>query len=428
MNTRPRAEARPDPLDAIAVRRHLHRRPEIGFLEIETADLAWNILSDLGWRLRGGGDLVDVHDHPGLPSRDELDAAAQRATTQGVPESSVQRFSDGNTAFVAELRGARPGPLIALRVDMDALPIQESRHRGHDPAAQGFDSTIDGAMHACGHDGHVAIALRAAALLSDRRFAGIVRLLFQPAEEGVRGAAPMVAAGLVDDVDVLLAVHLGFGTPDGCVAAATELYGTSKLRAEFTGVAAHASGAPEQGRSALVAAASAVLGLHALPRYATATTRVNVGALHAPGAANIVNAHAVLDAEVRADAAAEHDDLERRARAVLHGAAAMHGVTVDITRTGWATSATTDGAILARVETLAPNCGLRLLPPRPLRASDDATLFMRHVQERDGLAGYLLMGAGTYGPHHSPTFDLDEAVLTPAADLLATLIRSLEDH
>ncbi|MEW1848037.1 amidohydrolase, partial [Nonomuraea angiospora] len=388
-------------------RRRLHRRPEPGFLEIETADLAWGLLAGLGWRLRGGGDLVDVRDHPGLPSRDELDAAVRRAAAQGVAAASVHRFRDGNTAFVAELRGTRPGPLIALRVDMDALPIQESRSGGHHPAARGFGSDIDGVMHACGHDGHLAIALRAAALLSDRRFAGTVRLLFQPAEEGVRGAAPMLAAGLVDDVDVLLAVHLGFGTPDGCVAAATELYGTSKLRAEFTGVAAHASGAPEQGRSALLAAASAVLGLHALPRYATATTRVNVGTLHAPGAANIVNAHAVLGAEVRAG-----------------GAAAMHGVTVDVARTGWATSAATDDAILGRVETLAPSHGLRLLPPRPLRASDDATLFMRHVQERDGLAGYLLVGAGTYGPHHSPTFDLDEAALAPAADLLAALIRS----
>ncbi|MFF0320774.1 amidohydrolase [Nonomuraea angiospora] len=407
MSTGRRPEALPDPLDASAVRRRLHRRPEPGFLEIETADLAWGLLAGLGWRLRGGGDLVDVRDHPGLPSRDELDAAVRRAAAQGVAAASVHRFRDGNTAFVAELRGTRPGPLIALRVDMDALPIQESRSGGHHPAARGFGSDIDGVMHACGHDGHLAIALRAAALLSDRRFAGTVRLLFQPAEEGVRGAAPMLAAGLVDDVDVLLAVHLGFGTPDGCVAAATELYGTSKLRAEFTGVAAHASGAPEQGRSALLAAASAVLGLHALPRYATATTRVNVGTLHAPGAANIVNAHAVLGAEVRAG-----------------GAAAMHGVTVDVARTGWATSAATDDAILGRVETLAPSHGLRLLPPRPLRASDDATLFMRHVQERDGLAGYLLVGAGTYGPHHSPTFDLDEAALAPAADLLAALIRS----
>ena len=75
------SEARPDPLDATAVRRHLHRRPEIGFLEIETADLAWSVLSDLGWQLRGGRDLVDVHDHPGMPSRDELDAAAQRVPT-----------------------------------------------------------------------------------------------------------------------------------------------------------------------------------------------------------------------------------------------------------------------------------------------------------------------------------------------------------
>ncbi|MGW0203778.1 hypothetical protein, partial [Nonomuraea sp. NPDC003201] len=76
MSTRRRSGARPDPLDATAVRRQLHRRPEVGFLEIETADLAWSLLSGLGWRLRGGGDLVDVHDHPGLPGRDELDAAA----------------------------------------------------------------------------------------------------------------------------------------------------------------------------------------------------------------------------------------------------------------------------------------------------------------------------------------------------------------
>lgn len=424
MADRAAAEVAPHPRNSSAVRRALHAFPETGFAEIRTADLLWRTLHDLGWAL-SGGDLVDVAGYAGLPPEPELAAAAAAARTQGVGAAAVDRFAGGRTAFVAELAGARPGPTVALRVDMDALPVQESTAPGHRPAANGFASRNPGRMHACGHDGHMAIALRlAAGLAADRDFPGTVRLLLQPAEEGVRGAAPMVEAGLCADVDVLLAVHLGFGMPLGQVGPATDLFATTKLRAEFTGVAAHASGAPEQGRSALLAAAGATLALHGLPRHSGTPTRVNVGTLHAGGGANIVSAHAVLEAEVRAGTAEALDGLERRALAVLDGAAAMQGVTVTTARTGRATSAESDAALVAALGEHADRRGLRFRrEPHALRASDDASLMMRAVQAAGGLAAYLLVGSGDFGPHHSPTFDMEEAALPPAADLLEAAIR-----
>ncbi len=222
---------------------------------------------------------------------------------------------DGHTAVVAELAGDRPGPTVALRFDMDALPLVESADPRHFPTANGFRSAYEGVMHACGHDGHVAIGIALAGLLADRRFPGRVRLLFQPAEEGVRGARAMAAAGAVDGVDVFYATHLGMGLPVAAVAAATTgRFATGKFVARFTGRAAHASGSPESGRNALIAAATAALNVQALPRFAAADTRVNVGRLVAGTAANIVPAQAELAFEVRSTDSAVLAELARRGR------------------------------------------------------------------------------------------------------------------
>lgn len=407
------------------VRRAIHAMPELGFCEIRTADLAWRTLEQLGWSLTGGTSLVDIAGYAGLPIAAELDDARAEARAHGVDEQSMERFGGGATAFLAELEGDRPGPTIAIRIDMDALPLTESSHRDHRPAAEGFASRYSGRMHACGHDGHIAVGLRIAAGLSaDRNFAGRVRLILQPAEEGVRGAAPLVAAGVCDDVDVFLALHLGFGTPLGAVAPATELYATTKLQTVFTGKASHASKAPEDGRNALLAAASATLSLHALAPFASAPTRVNVGSLIAPGAPNIVPALATLHAEVRAATAPAHAELEKRALAVFSGAAAMHGVEVTTVITGRAETARNDGAILNATRQSAEASRLAFLAPHPLGASDDATLMMNRVQDLGGQAAYLLVGSGDFGPHHSPTFDLDESSLETGATLVETMIRA----
>lgn len=204
-----------DVTDVVAVRRDLHAHPELGFTEIRTAARVDTALRDLGWDVRSGREVFDATGLPGLPEAAVLEHAAGRAAAEGVPEDLVTRFSGGCTAVVADLRGDRPGPRVALRFDMDALPITEASAGDHPPIRRGFASRHPGVMHACGHDGHVAIGLALAAALSTRDFPGTVRLLFQPAEEGVRGAQPMVAAGVCADVDVLLAVHLGFGLPSG---------------------------------------------------------------------------------------------------------------------------------------------------------------------------------------------------------------------
>jgi len=419
------ADTLPDPTDARAVRRTIHAFPELGFCEIRTANLAWRTLESLGWVLTGGTSLVDVDGYAGLPGESELETACAEARAQGVDHQSIDRFGGGATAFIAELSGNRPGPTVALRVDMDALPVAESRHPDHRPAAEGFASRNAGRMHACGHDGHVAIGLRVAAGLSaDRDFPGRVRLILQPAEEGVRGAAPMVAAGVCDDVDTMLALHLGFGASLGSVAPATDLYATTKLRAEFIGKASHASNAPEEGRNALLAAASAILSLHGLPPFASTPTRVNVGTLLSEGAPNIIPARAILHAEVRAGIAAVHEELERRALAVLSGAAAMQGVEVRTSQTGRATTATNDRVVLAVIEEVSETVDLIVGAPQPLRASDDATLMMNRVQDLGGHAAYILIGSGDFGAHHSPTFDIDESALEHGAHLIEAVVRA----
>jgi aminobenzoyl-glutamate utilization protein A len=278
-------------------------------------------------------------------------------------------------------------------------------------------------MHACGHDGHVAIGLALAAALSTRDFPGSVRMLFQPAEEGVRGAQPMVAAGACAEVDVLLAIHLAFGLPSGLLApAATELIATSKYLARFTGRAAHAAKAPEQGRNALLAAATATLNLHALPRFADAVTRVNVGRLQAGVAANVIAGEAELAYETRADSADVASELARRAEVVVRAAAEMHEVDFELIRTGYATAATTDPAVACALTTAAEGLA-EVRATHPLGASDDASLLMRAVQEAGGVAGYAIVGSDSPGPPHSPQFDVDEAVLPVAVSWLERVVK-----
>ncbi|HEY3682689.1 MAG TPA: amidohydrolase [Streptosporangiaceae bacterium] len=412
-----------DPRDVVAVRRDLHAHPEPGFAEIRTAAAVATALAGLGWSVRAGREVADVRGVAGLPPEAELAAGAERAAAAGVPADLVRRLSGGHTAVVAELAGDRPGPLVALRHDMDALPVREPAEAGHRPYDLGFASRHPGVMHACGHDGHVAMGVALAAALADRDFPGRVRLVFQPAEEGVRGAAPLVDAGVCAGVDAFLAVHLGFGLPSGaCAGAATELHATTKTRVRFTGRAAHAAKAPEQGRNALLAAATAALNLHALPRFAGAATRVNVGRLIAGTAANIVAADAELHYETRADRTDTAAELQRRAAAIVAAAAAMHEVTAESVATGRATAAATDARVADAVRAAASGL-VDVRASHPLGASDDASLLMDAVRAGGGVAGYAVLGADSPGPPHSPAFDIDEDVLPVGVRLLERLVR-----
>lgn len=413
-------------MNIVERRRQLHAWPEQGFTEFWTAATVIEVLRGLGYDVRWGKQASDLSEVLGLPTADELDLAAERAVARGADRELVETLVDGGTGIVADLTGNHPGGLTALRFDMDALPVQEASDSGHRPAQEGFRSQIEGQMHACGHDGHVAIGLELATRLADRDFPGTVRLVFQAAEEGGRGSAPLVAGGAMSGVDRFVALHLGLGLPVGTFSAGSVgFFANAKYKAVFTGAAAHAAAAPDKGRNALLGAASALLQIHALPRFAEAATRINVGVLRGGTAPNIIAARAELWLEARSTDGGVNDELVRRARLVLEHAAAMHELGLDVEQIGRATTAACDGELVraARAAAEAEAAFGDVRDTCDVGVSDDATLMMRAVQAQGGQATYVVVGASSPGPHHSPTFDVDESVLAPAASVLERLVR-----
>lgn len=419
------------PMSVIELRRDFHRYPEVGFCEFRTASRAAGMLADLGWEVQTGTAVMDRMARLGVPSDDVLAAAWSRAADAGGDRRFLPAMQGGMTGVTATLVGNRPGPSLALRADMDALPLKESDAASHFPAREGFASVWDGAMHACGHDGHIAIALGLAAELANNRdFPGSVKLVLQPAEEGGRGGAAMAAvSGVTDGVDLFYALHLGMGLPAGVVCPhISGLMANSKLRATFSGLASHAAMSPEQGRHALLGAASAAVAVHTLPHFPGHETRVNVGVLNSGTSSNIIPDRAEMLLETRADDGAVNDDLEARARALLSGAASAYGLDLTVELVGAVTTAANDREAEDLVSRAAVSEGLELVPSANRVASDDATAFMRRVSDSGGSSCYFAFGSGDYGPHHSTTFDIDESALTGAIRLLTRLIRSGVAH
>ena len=284
------ADAMKDAL--IERRRDLHRHPEPGWTEFRTASLVATTLESLGYEVATGEEAVAKDSMMGLPSADVLRAAEERAVSEGAEPRWLERMKGGLTGVVGTLHFAKPGPVVALRFDMDSNDVDETDAPDHLPNREGFASLHAGAMHACGHDGHTTVGLAVANLLSERRddLAGTLKLIFQPAEEGVRGAKAMTDRGVVDDVVYMLGAHFRFKIKEtGSIACnVTGFFATGKYDARFTGRASHAGAAPEAGRNALLAAACAALNLHAIPRHSGGTSRINVGVLEAGTGRNVM--------------------------------------------------------------------------------------------------------------------------------------------
>jgi aminobenzoyl-glutamate utilization protein A len=412
---------------AIEWRRDLHAHPEVGFTEFRTASRVAGALVDLGWEVVTGPDAMVAGERLGVPPEAVLDAAYRRAEAEGGDPRFLPAMRGGHTAVVATLKGSARGRAVGLRADMDALPILESSESGHRPTREGFASRWSGSMHACGHDGHVGMAVELAERLAADRPEASVTIFFQPAEEGGRGGRAMAPTGLVDGIDLFLAVHLGLSLPTGALIPSNDgLLANSKLRAVFHGRAAHASLAPQDGRNALLGAASATLALQGLTRVAGHQTRVAVGRISGGTSSNIVPDIAEVLLETRADDGAINADLEERARAMLAGAAQMHGLTVEVELIGSVTTARADRSAAEAVTVAGRAAGLRVVQPAAdsAVASDDATALMRRVQAHGGAATYVGLGADLAGPHHTPGFDFDEAALAPGVDFLEQLIRT----
>lgn len=250
----------------IAWRRDFHQHAETGWTEFRTTSAIIGVLRDLGWDTVFGPELHDDVSRLGVPDAEVLAGERERAVAQGADPELIETMGEGFTGVLGVLETGRPGPVVCFRFDIDSNDLVELADESHRP----FASANAGAMHGCGHDGHAAIGLGLATTLSEHRdeLSGIVKNIFQPAEEGVRGAHSIVAAGWFDDVDLFLATHLKSDDAKGNSVTGSDGYlASTKFDVTFTGIGSHAGGDPEKGKNALSAAASATLGLHSIPRH-----------------------------------------------------------------------------------------------------------------------------------------------------------------
>jgi aminobenzoyl-glutamate utilization protein A len=408
------------------LRRDLHQHPEPAWREFYTTARIVEELHDRPLTDLRVGDELFGSERAGVPDEGELERWRQRATDAGADPDVVERLGDGATGALAVIERG-PGPTVALRVDIDALPIREAE-TDHRPAAEGFRSNNEGHMHACGHDAHATIGVGVLDAILDSDFPGTLKVLFQPAEETIAGAEPVAESGLLDDVDHLIAIHIGLDHPTGEVVAGIDGFlAVRQFTARFTGESTHAGRHPEDGYNAVQAMATAVSNLYAIPRHSGGATRVNAGRVGGGTASNVVPEAAFIEGELRGETTELLEYVHERAEQVLHGAATTHGCTVDVDWEEWAPSARSDDDLRAIVAAVAADVdGVdSILERDDLGASEDATFLMQRVQDHGGTAAYVVIGTDHPDGHHTPRFDVDEESIRIGIDVLAGAIERL---
>ncbi|QAT48806.1 amidohydrolase [Caproiciproducens sp. NJN-50] len=396
-------------------RRDLHRYPELGWCEMRTSSLVARGLKDLGFdEVLAGRDVCDAASRMGLPPEEELERQYRRAVEQGADPEFLPATHGGFTGVIGILRCGE-GPTVALRFDIDALPLTETRNASHLPNTEGFASRNPGVMHACGHDGHTTIGLGTAKILAAIRgqLHGTLKLIFQPAEEGVRGAKSIVENGHLDGVDYVLGAHLSGGTDAtaGSIGAGRgTTLATTKMDVTFSGKATHAGLSPEKGKNAMLAAATAVLNLHAIPRFGGVSTRINVGKLVAGSGRNMICDHAKLELEVRGGSPEANQYMEDYTRRIISASAEMHGCKAATEFVGVAKCSVNSPELAARVRKIVrEEAGIPTLSaPDGLMGSEDYSYLSERVQRQGGQSCYFTNIVRCAGSFHSPEFDFDE--------------------
>ncbi len=367
------------------------------------------------------GELAELrhafHRCPELGNREHRTAARIEAYLRGLGIPTARLL---DTAVVGTLAGGLPGKTVALRADMDALPLTEAT--GAD-----FASENPGCMHACGHDVHMTAALGAARLLAARResLRGTVVFLFQPDEEGRGGAERMIAAGALEGVDAVFGAHVSPELPLGQVGVRCgKFYAASDtFKIAVHGKGAHAA-EREKGVDALGAAADMATRLIALPKaLAPGETGVlTVGTLHAGTAENALADRAELTGILRTLGPKARADLKRRFREAVNAALDDWGATAEIELRESYPGVVNDDAMTA----LAERAARGLLGDDRVRVIDRPTMttedFGYFLMERPG--SFYHIGVGGEKPLHNPSFLPDDRAAAIAAAVHCAVIEA----
>lgn len=413
--------------DLIKFRRDLHSYPEIGWMEIRTTYMIYKELIELDCRLILGKDVGDKETKMGLPSEEELKNAYDFALKNGVTKDFAEKVKDGNTGLIAVFENGE-GPTLAMRFDIDALPLQESLSNEHYPSKNGFESKNHGVMHACGHDGHAAIGVGVAKVINKFKddFKGTIKLIFQPAEEGVRGAKSIVEKGHLDHVEYFLASHItnnrGYEDYDLFPGSGGAL-ATTKLDVEFFGKSSHAGGSPENGNNAILGAATSIMNLYSIPRHSKGVSRINVGLVNSGSGRNIIADYAKLLIETRGKDTEINNYMKSYALNIVEGAAKMHNLKYKISVEGEANSFESDMEIIKIIGEVASQLNFKPTPKArmELGGSEDVSYMIERVQENHGFASFIRILTNTAGEVHNSLFDFDEEVLFKGVSIFSSL-------
>ena len=371
------------------LRRDLHMHPELGFHEVRTAGIVAKELQSLDMEV-----------------------------TTGVAKTGV----------IGMLEGGKPGPVVLVRFDMDALPVTEE-------TGAPYASTTPGTMHACGHDGHTAIGLTVAKMLHAQRdqLAGTVKFVFQPAEEGtcgeeIGGNEMMIREGVLDNPkpDLALALHLWNEKPLGWVhvAGGPVMAGAEEFKITVTGKGGHGA-IPHQTVDPVLAASQIVSALQSIASRNIAPLQaavVSVTMIHAGEAFNVIPPEAKMEGTIRTFEPGVREIVLRRFEEIIHGVAGAMGCTAEVNVKRLTPAMINADEIAKRIQKsvrhVLPDANLDTTGHLTMGAEDMA--FM--LEKVPGC--YFFVGSANhekgleYG-HHHPKFDFDEAALPRAAALMA---------
>lgn len=352
-----------------------------------------------------------LHQHPELSFHEERTAQFVYDTLAGFGGLELSRPTP--TSVVARLRGLNPGPVLAIRADMDALPIQEKNEVE-------YASRTPGVMHACGHDGHTSMLLGAAKVLTGlrERLHGEVRFIFQHAEEVFPGGAQqMVDAGVMDGVDVVIGAHLWSPVPFGkvVVRAGALMASPDVFRLVVKGAGGHAA-APQETVDSIAIGAQIVTNLQhivsrnvdPLDNAVVSVTRFLAGTADnvIPGTAELTGTIRTFDAELRGRIPAL---MER----IIKGITQAHGATYELSfERGYRPVINNDDVIafMRRVveRALGPDA---LTEGRPSMGGEDFSAFQQRAPGAFFFIGARNEERGIVHPHHHERFDIDERAL-----------------
>lgn len=360
-----------------------------------------------------------IHQYPELGFEEHLTSAlvSKLLTQWGIEHQT----GIAGTGIVATISGQTPGPVLAIRADMDALPINELNQVP-------YRSQHEGKMHACGHDGHTAIALGTARYLAQHRrnFSGTLKIIFQPAEEGPGGAKPMIEAGVLKnpDVDALIGLHLWNSLPMGKVAVRSGPFmaAVESFKLLIMGKGGHGA-MPHQTIDSIIVSAQIVNGLQTIVSRNVDPLKsavVTLGELHAGTRHNVIADTAKLSGTVRYYDRQLQGYLQQRIEQTIAGICQIHGATYDLNYWRQYPAVINDRRIANFVYSVAQEVvetSDQLLPDYQTLAAEDVAFFLEEVP-----GCYFFLGSANPErdlayPHHHPRFDFDEIVLQMGVEL-----------